>query len=91
MNVTGQPEYPLHVLDLLRGEQYTIANELSLCKRIEWYDSESPDDTSEIMILDAKYRRIRLKMEALSVNEFSLASDLPNDEDIAKFRGTPWV
>jgi len=66
-----EPEFPITVTFPEMGKQWRFSTKQQLANHLEWFDSSDPDETA--VIVDAKGRHVRVKVEALQLIELSLA------------------
>lgn len=76
MNEPAGPTYPLTAIYVdSMSTQFDSEDEL-VCS-LEEHDTDDPEDSSYLVILDADRRRVRLKMEGQMVRHIGLYDDRP--------------
>ncbi len=80
-----QPLFPLRVIHLDIGETVELNDLDDVATYLEFYDSDDPEDSKDVLVLDREGRRVRVVVDELEVKRFELYDEPPlSEEEISR-------
>ncbi|MCS6863304.1 MAG: hypothetical protein NZT92_23600 [Abditibacteriales bacterium] len=84
MKPIDQPLFPLKVIHLDDGLTVELNDLQEVGTYLEFYDSDGPEDSKEVLVLDRAGRRVRVFVDCLEVKRCTLyEADPLSEEEIA--------
>ncbi len=85
MKPTDQPLWPLRVIHLDDGLVVELNDLDDAGTYLEFYDSDDPKDSEEVLVLDRAGRRVRIVVDMLEVKRLELYDAPPlSEEEISR-------
>lgn len=81
-----EPIFPLHILDHVKRTREILTAKEQISTEIEVFDSTNSIDASEVTVIDALLRPVRLLVDdRLVVKEFYVEGSFASDDTLRKF------
>lgn len=76
-----QPLFPLRIIHLDDGLMVELNNLKEVGSYLEFHDSDDPEDSKEVLVLDGARRRVRILVYAFEVKRCELYDTTPLSEE----------